>query len=153
MWSFHSPRYLAHDGRHEDFPSNKLVWSLNCLVVHGLVNLCMMTLSHADSALGPDVTGWSPNAKNVLAPRVIDLGTSMDPQHFAASAADLNIRLMKWRAAPSLDVDKLAATKCLLLGAGTPNPTRTHQILTPWGMTSDPKAVFLESLYTLSHPT
>ena len=85
----------------------------------------MMYLSCADSAPGLDVTGWLPNAKNVLAPRVIDLGTSMDPQHFAASAADLNIRLMKWRAAPSLDVDKLAATKCLLLGAGTTQLTHT----------------------------
>lgn len=36
----------------------------------------------------------------------------------AEGAADLNLKLMKWRAAPSLDLGCLAATKCLLLGAG-----------------------------------
>ena len=34
-------------------------------------------------------------------------------------AVDLNLRLMRWRLWPSLDTDKLAATRCLLLGAGT----------------------------------
>jgi len=42
----------------------------------------------------------------------------MDPAKQAESAADLNLKLMKWRAAPSLDLGRLAATKCLLLGAG-----------------------------------
>jgi ubiquitin-like modifier-activating enzyme ATG7 len=42
----------------------------------------------------------------------------MDPVAQADGAADLNLKLMKWRAAPSLDLDRLASTKCLLLGAG-----------------------------------
>jgi len=37
----------------------------------------------------------------------------------AESAADLNLKLMTWRALPSLNIGLLAATKCLLLGAGT----------------------------------
>ncbi len=56
--------------------------------------------------------------KQKLGPRVADMGTSMDPVKLAESAADLNVRLMKWRAAPALNVDSLAATSCLLLGAG-----------------------------------
>lgn len=36
-----------------------------------------------------------------------------------AQAVDLNLRLMKWRLWPTLDTEKLASTKCLLLGAGT----------------------------------
>lgn len=42
----------------------------------------------------------------------------MDPRRLAESAVDLNLRLMHWRAAPGLDLAKLTATKCLLLGAG-----------------------------------
>ena len=42
----------------------------------------------------------------------------MDPVAQADGAADLNLKLMKWRAAPSLNLARLASTKCLLLGAG-----------------------------------
>jgi hypothetical protein len=50
--------------------------------------------------------------------RQVDLREAMDPVRQADGAADLNLKLMKWRAAPSLDLARLAATKCLLLGAG-----------------------------------
>lgn len=32
---------------------------------------------------------------------------------------DLNLKLMRWRLVPSLDLEKVVNTKCLLLGAGT----------------------------------
>lgn len=37
----------------------------------------------------------------------------------AEQAIDLNLKLMRWRLLPSLDLEKVSATKCLLLGAGT----------------------------------
>lgn len=37
----------------------------------------------------------------------------------ADQAVDLNLQLMRWRIMPSLDLEKVKQTRCLLLGAGT----------------------------------
>ena len=70
------------------------------------------------TAFQPSPTGWELNARGKLGPRVMNLGSTMDPRQLAESAVDLNLKLMRWRAAPALDTARLAATKCLLLGAG-----------------------------------
>ncbi|XP_033647359.1 ubiquitin-like modifier-activating enzyme ATG7 isoform X1 [Asterias rubens] len=66
----------------------------------------------------PKCVGWEKN-KNKMAPRKVDLSASMDPTKLAESSVDLNLKLMRWRLLPSLDLDKVAQTKCLLLGSGT----------------------------------
>ena len=52
-------------------------------------------------------------------PRKISLSSAMDPVKLATSAVDLNLQLMRWRLMPSVDLQKIASTRCLLLGAGT----------------------------------
>ncbi|KAI8071789.1 E1-like protein-activating [Gongronella butleri] len=65
------------------------------------------------------VVAWERSEKRALAPRMVDLAHMMDPTLLASNAVDLNLKLMRWRLMPELDLDKIKATKCLLLGAGT----------------------------------
>ena len=64
-------------------------------------------------------TGFEPNTRGRPGPRTVNLSPLLSPQHLAAQASDLNLRLMKWRAVPNLDLEKLRSLKVLLLGSGT----------------------------------
>ena len=48
--------------------------------------------------------------------RKVNLRSQFDPKMLAEEAIGLNIRLMLWRAAPSLDLDTLVNTRCALIG-------------------------------------
>lgn len=63
--------------------------------------------------------GWELNKNNKPGPRSIDLRPLVSPAHLSRQANDLNLRLMKWRALPSLNVEMLSNMKVLLIGAGT----------------------------------
>jgi ubiquitin-like modifier-activating enzyme ATG7 len=63
--------------------------------------------------------GWERNEKNQLHPRVVDMSGSMNSEKLAESAVNLNLKLMKWRVAPDINLDIIKNEKCLLLGAGT----------------------------------
>ncbi|KAE9963158.1 hypothetical protein BLS_009570 [Venturia inaequalis] len=67
----------------------------------------------------PKVTGWERDNQNKLTSRTVDLAEYMDPTRLADQAVDLNLKLIKWRIAPGIDLDVVKSTKCLLLGAGT----------------------------------
>ena len=88
--------------------------------------------------------GWERNAKGKLGPKAVDLKSIMDPTRsaarvlcvggvrddaavlscvttpsvcrLAADSVDLNLRLMRWRVVPELDLPLVSSTKCLLLG-------------------------------------
>jgi len=84
---------------------------------HSLV----MSFKCSDEVLAtkPSVVGWEKNEKNQLAPRCVNMRASMDPTSIAESSVDLNLKLMKWRLVPEINLDVLKTTKFLLLGSGT----------------------------------
>uniref|UniRef100_A0A6Q2XLE8 Ubiquitin-like modifier-activating enzyme ATG7 n=1 Tax=Esox lucius TaxID=8010 RepID=A0A6Q2XLE8_ESOLU len=85
------------------------------------------------NAVCPKSVGWEKNPKGAMGPRMVNLSECMDPKRLAESSVDLNLKLMRWRLVPSLNLDKVTSTKCLLLGAGTLgcNVART---LMGWGV-------------------
>ena len=97
---------------------------LRCPVKEGQLSLdssLVLTLT----VTGPPVTempgavGWERNEKGQMGPRLANMRATMDPVRIAESSVDLNLKLMKWRLVPELDLARLQATRCLLLGAGT----------------------------------
>lgn len=102
---------------------------------HGITSLVVICLREGSSstqaslslssppstapAKPPQAVGWERHPSGKLSPRVADLGPMMDPTRLAAQAVDLNLKLIKWRLLPALDLDKISGTRCLLLGAGT----------------------------------
>ncbi len=81
----------------------------------------------------PKVTGWERNDAHKLSSRLIDLSAYMDPARLADQAVDLNLKLIKWRIAPSLDLEVVKNTSCLLLGAGTLGSYVARNLL-GWGI-------------------
>ena len=77
----------------------------------------------ADDAVVPPrpfpVVGWELNPRGRAGPRRADLSESMDPTRLAIAAAELNLKLMRWRLLPELDLERTTQTRCLVIGAGT----------------------------------
>ncbi len=49
----------------------------------------------------------------------ITLKNQLDHKVIAQEAVDLNLKLMKWRMVPGLNLDVFKETKCLMLGSGS----------------------------------
>ncbi|THX41474.1 E1-like protein-activating [Aureobasidium pullulans] len=81
----------------------------------------------------PKITGWERDTRSRNSSRIVDMGAYMDPTRLADAAVDLNLKLIKWRIAPSIDLDIIKETKCLLLGAGTLG-SYVSRCLIGWGV-------------------
>lgn len=79
------------------------------------------------------VTGWERDSKGRTAPKIFRLAKVLDPVQLAATSVSLNLSLMRWRVMPSLDLDKIAKTRVLLLGAGTLG-CNVARLLLGWGV-------------------
>eukprot|EP00531_Pseudo-nitzschia_arenysensis_P009309 CAMPEP_0116138548 /NCGR_PEP_ID=MMETSP0329-20121206/12839_1 /TAXON_ID=697910 /ORGANISM="Pseudo-nitzschia arenysensis, Strain B593" /LENGTH=751 /DNA_ID=CAMNT_0003633535 /DNA_START=81 /DNA_END=2336 /DNA_ORIENTATION=+ len=80
------------------------------------------------------VVGWELNARHKPGPRWVNLRPLLDQNHLAIQAADLNLKLMKWRMIPDLNVNMLQNNcKVLLLGAGTLGCSVARTLL-GWGI-------------------
>ncbi|WAR54291.1 hypothetical protein PtB15_3B805 [Puccinia triticina] len=89
----------------------------------------------------PAAVGWEKNAAGKLGPRMADLAPMMDPTRLAEQAVDLNLKLMRWRILPDLNLEKISSTRCLLLGAGTLG-CYVARTLVAWGVR---KVTFVDS--------
>ncbi|CCH44783.1 Autophagy-related protein [Wickerhamomyces ciferrii] len=65
------------------------------------------------------ITGWERTSQGKLGPKLADLGSLIDPIKLSEQSVDLNLKLMKWRISPELDLDIIQQNKVLLLGSGT----------------------------------
>lgn len=82
----------------------------------------------------PVAVGWEKNSRGKLLPRdPVDLSAQLDPVKLAQNAVSLNLKLMRWRLVPTLNLDVIANTKCLLLGSGTLG-CNVARALVAWGV-------------------
>jgi ubiquitin-like modifier-activating enzyme ATG7 len=89
--------------------------------------------AQASKTTMPKVTGWERDSHNKLTSRTVDLASYMDPTRLADQAVDLNLKLIKWRISPNIDLDVVKNASCLLLGAGTLG-SYVSRALMGWGV-------------------
>ncbi|KAL7291174.1 hypothetical protein TKK_0015090 [Trichogramma kaykai] len=87
----------------------------------------------ASKILDGNLVGWETNVRGKMGPNIADLSESMNPSKLFDRAVSLNLKLMKWRLVPDLDLDCISNLRCLLLGAGTLGCS-VSRILLGWGV-------------------
>eukprot|EP01132_Coremiostelium_polycephalum_P007851 gene7851-9665_t len=102
-----------------------------------LESLVYFTLSIPTIEKTPQWTGksfgWEKDSKGKILPRNVSLASTMDPLKLASQSVDLNLKLMRWRVMPSLNLELIHKTKCLLLGSGTLG-CNVARCLMSWGV-------------------
>ncbi|EFN62705.1 Autophagy-related protein 7 [Camponotus floridanus] len=80
------------------------------------------------------LVGWETNRHGKMGPNIDILAKFMNPINLSDAAVNLNLKLMKWRLVPKLNLEKINSLKCLLLGAGTLGCS-VARALVGWGVT------------------
>lgn len=78
-------------------------------------------------------TGWEKNLQGKLLPKGVSMGETMDPIKVAEHFSTLNLKLMKWRLLPNLNLEVIKKQRCLLFGAGTLGCAIARSLLS-WGI-------------------
>jgi len=77
------------------------------------------TTTTTDTNTKYTLAGYELNTRSKPGPRTLNLSPLLSPHHLVSQATSLNLKLMKWRQIPNLDLSTLSTTRVLLLGAGT----------------------------------
>lgn len=98
-----------------------------------LVFSVKITVTETEEENGEKWIGWERNVRGKFGPRFVDLSEAMDPKKLAEQCTYLNLKLMKWRLVPELDLTSVRQAKCLLFGAGTLGCAVARSLLS-WGV-------------------
>ncbi|AGO12637.1 AaceriAER298Cp [[Ashbya] aceris (nom. inval.)] len=85
----------------------------------GSFSLELSVTGDATSASQLKSSGWERNVRGLLTPKISELSAIIDPAKLAEQSVDLNLKLMKWRLVPDINLDMVKNSRVLLLGAGT----------------------------------
>ncbi len=132
-WNLHEAQIMCYRDTHSRRDqANSLILQLKQTQVQTAQSPGHQVRAHERPKL-PKVTGWERTEAGKLTSRNVDLSEYMDERKLADQAVDLNLKLIKWRIAPNIDLDVIKNCKCLLLGAGTLG-TYVSRILMGWGV-------------------
>jgi E1-like protein-activating enzyme Gsa7p/Apg7p len=83
----------------------------------------------------PSWAKWPSVGSSLTTIQTVDLRRFLDSATIARDAVQLNIKLIKWRVLPDLDVDRMSGLRCLLIGAGTLG-CAVARCLQSWGVSN-----------------
>ncbi|KAM9972593.1 hypothetical protein ACTFIR_011960 [Dictyostelium discoideum] len=112
--------------------SNNILLSLELPSMGGELIKKQQQEEDTDQWSGKSV-GWEKDSNGKIAPRFVSLASTMDPLKLAEQSVDLNLKLMRWRVMPSLELEKIKTTSCLLLGSGTLGCNVARSLMS-WGV-------------------
>uniref|UniRef100_A0A915LL84 Ubiquitin-like modifier-activating enzyme Atg7 N-terminal domain-containing protein n=1 Tax=Meloidogyne javanica TaxID=6303 RepID=A0A915LL84_MELJA len=102
------------------------VFSLTRLYQNSFISTLFWDIIKNEIETIPKCVGWERTSSDKLIYRSVDLKFMLDPINVGfhqidimEQSVDLNLKLIRWRQAPSISLDKFTSLRILLVGAGT----------------------------------